>query len=98
MPSSPSQAEPLLGSVAVDDHPDVDVDDDDDESVETGLLPGSSTNDEHGSNSNPHSNSNSHALEDEPDEGNARPGLFLLLLTFAAGISGLLFGCEYRCE
>jgi SP family myo-inositol transporter-like MFS transporter 13 len=25
----------------------------------------------------------------------ARPGLFVLLLTFAAGISGLLFGCEF---
>jgi MFS transporter, SP family, solute carrier family 2 (myo-inositol transporter), member 13 len=23
----------------------------------------------------------------------ARPGIFVLLLTFAAGISGLLFGC-----
>lgn len=24
----------------------------------------------------------------------AKPGLFVLLLTFSAGISGLLFGCE----
>lgn len=25
-----------------------------------------------------------------------KPGLFVLLLTFAAGISGLLFGCELQ--
>ncbi len=27
---------------------------------------------------------------------NSPPGLFIWLLTFSAGISGLLFGCEYR--
>jgi SP family myo-inositol transporter-like MFS transporter 13 len=26
---------------------------------------------------------------------NGRPGLFVLVLTFAAGISGLLFGCAH---
>jgi MFS transporter, SP family, solute carrier family 2 (myo-inositol transporter), member 13 len=32
----------------------------------------------------------------------AKPGVFVLLLTFAAGISGLLFGCKslqrYTCQ
>lgn len=32
----------------------------------------------------------SNASHRHPD---ARPGLFVVLLTFAAGISGLLFGC-----
>jgi MFS transporter, SP family, solute carrier family 2 (myo-inositol transporter), member 13 len=36
--------------------------------------------------------------DDQEDhlEGDLRgPGLFVWLLTFSAGISGLLFGCEY---
>jgi hypothetical protein len=47
-----------------------------------------------------------HGYEDYQDVDNAnqgdnleenlrRPGLFVWLLTFSAGISGLLFGCEY---
>jgi SP family myo-inositol transporter-like MFS transporter 13 len=36
--------------------------------------------------------------DDEPgtlDKPDAKPGLFILLLTFSAGISGLLFGCGF---
>lgn len=29
------------------------------------------------------------------DKPEAKPGLFVLLLTFSAGISGLLFGCAF---
>lgn len=29
------------------------------------------------------------------DKPESKPGLFVLLLTFSAGISGLLFGCEF---
>ena len=28
-------------------------------------------------------------------QGESKPGVFVLLLTFSAGISGLLFGCEF---
>lgn len=35
----------------------------------------------------------SDAGEDKATE--AGPGIFMLLLTFAAGISGLLFGCKF---
>ena len=30
----------------------------------------------------------------EADKAETKPGAFVLLLTFAAGISGLLFGCQ----
>lgn len=32
------------------------------------------------------------------DKPEAKPGLFVLLLTFSAGISGLLFGCELSLD
>lgn len=31
----------------------------------------------------------------EASKAETKPGTFMLLLTFAAGISGLLFGCQF---
>lgn len=36
------------------------------------------------------------SVSDNGKPTETRPGIFVLLLTFAAGISGLLFGCRHR--